>query len=192
MDKGSVYGDLTNARRLHAVKTGESTGSVYGNHANARRWGSAQAGNKGSVYGSMINAQRLVSINAHAFVSNESLHSRIGGDEMVTSTLRYFYGKALRDRRIRSFFDYADVKDLEKRIQSQLAFLRVVLGGPHTGSVDKNKTYEYLASLGLGAEHFEAVIDSLVVTLREQNVPHQLIGEMVALCESVRDEVLSK
>lgn len=189
MDKGSVYGNLTNARRLHTVNTDASEkGSVYGNHANARRWGSSQAGNKGSVYGSLINAQRLVSINASAFVSNESLHSRMGGDTMVASLVRYFYAKALRDKRIRGFFDYHDVKDMEKRIQGQISFLRAALGGHKNSEV--NSGVAHMAALGLSDTHFDAVIENLVVTLREQNVPHPLIDEMVAFCDSMRKEVL--
>jgi len=189
MDKGSVYGNLTNARRLNSVNTDSGDkGSVYGNHANARRWGAAQSGNTGSVYGSLINAQRLVSINASAFVSNESLLSRIGGDAMVNSLVRYFYAKALRDKRIRGFFDFHDVKDMEKRIQGQISFLRTALGGQKNGEFSNGITH--MASLGLSDSHFDAVIENLVVTLREQNVPHQLIGEMAAFCDSVRKEVL--
>lgn len=190
MDKGSVYGDLTNARRLNAVKTDSGDqGSIYGSHTNARRLSSAQGvGNQGSVYGSLINAQRLVSINAHAFVNNASLHSRIGGDEMVVSLVRYFYGKALRDKRIRSFFDFDDVKDMEKRVQSQISFLKAALGGHKSNEVSNG--ISHMTSLGLSDEHFDAVIENLIVTLREQNVPHQLIDEMVAFCDSVRKEVL--
>lgn len=192
MDKGSAYGDLTNARRLHAVNTDSSgeKGSIYGSHTNARRLSSAAAGGgQGSVYGNLINAQRLVSINAHAFVNNASLHSRIGGDEMVTSLVRYFYGKALRDKRIRNFFDFDDVKDMEMRVKSQIAFLKAALGGHKNSEVDSG--IAYMASLGLSDASFDAVIENLVVTLREQNVPHQLIDEMVVFCDSMREKVLA-
>jgi hemoglobin len=189
MDKGSVYGNLTNARRLNQVSGGGEQGSVYGSHTNARRLTSARSENsQGSVYGSLINAQRLVTINANAFTNNASLHGRIGGDDAVGSMLRYFYAKALRDKRIRGFFDYDDVRDMEHRIHAQLTFLKSALGGLKNAEVVNGTAH--LATLGLSDAHFDAVIDNLVVTLREQNVPGQLIKEMVAFCDSMRTEVL--
>lgn len=191
MDKGSLYGNLTNARRLHSVKP-EDSGSVYGSHTNARRLSTAQSdgGGKGSVYGSLINAQRLISINPAGFSSNASLHSRIGGDAMVGPLVRYFYGKALRDRRIRRLFDYADGREMEKQIQKQIAFLGAALGGPKVEGIDVDAGYRKLSEIGLSDEHFDAVSEHLVGTLREQNVPGQLIEEMKAFCESARKEVL--
>lgn len=193
MDKGSVYGNLTNARRLNSVKADDTgdKGSVYGSHTNARRLSSAKTGgSQGSVYGGLINAQRLVSINAGAFTNNASLHSRIGGDAMVALLVRYFYGKALRDKRINGFFDFSDGKEMEKQIQKQIAFLKVALGGQKSNDIDLNEEYAYLASLGLSDDHFTAVAENLAATLREQNVPHQLIGEMTAFCETMRKEIL--
>ena len=191
MDKGSVYGNLTNARRLHSVKADESgdKGSVYGSHTNARRLTTKAQGSQGSVYGGLINAQRLISINPHGFANNASLHSRIGGDAMVASLVRYFYGKALRDKRINSYFDFADGREMERQIQKQIAFLNAALGG-QAHAIELGKEYEYLASLGLSDDHFAAVAQNLATTLREQNVPHQLIEEMTAFCESMRKEVL--
>jgi hemoglobin len=189
MDKGSVYGNLTNARKLNQVSGGGEQGSVYGSHTNARRLTSARSeSSQGSVYGSLINAQRLVTINANAFTNNASLLGRIGGDAAIGPMLRYFYAKALRDKRIRNFFDYDDVRDMERRIQSQLSFLKSALGGLKNAEVANGTAH--LAALGLSDAHFDAVIDNLVVTLREQNVPGQLIKEMVAFCDSMRKDVL--
>ncbi len=193
MDKGSVYGNLTNARRLHAVKMDDATdkGSIYGSHTNARRLTSAKADNaQGSVYGSLINAQRLISINANAFTNNASLYSRIGGDAMMASLVRSFYGKALRDKRVRRYFDYDDGKEMERQIQRQIGIVGAALGAPRKDGIDLDREYRQLSTLGLGDEHFDALSEHLVTTLREQNVPNQLIDEMRSFCQDVRKQVL--
>ena len=45
---------------------------------------------------------------------------------------------------------------------------------------------------GLGDGHFDAVAENLVATLKELNVPQELIDEVVALVSGTRDDVLNR
>jgi hemoglobin len=46
--------------------------------------------------------------------------------------------------------------------------------------------------MGLNDSHFDAVVENLGATLTELSVPQELIAEVVAICESTRNDVLGK
>jgi len=172
--QGSVYGSMTNAQRLSFVNTGEA------------RPGAGQAG----AYSTKVNSLRLTSVNPNAFMANASLFSRIGADAAVSSVLRAFYGKALRDERVRKYFDLPTAEEMESQIQKQLDFLKVALGGPNPGRMDMRAEYAKLAALGVNHDHFDAVAEYAVSILRGQNTPEPLIDEVVEFCEATRRNVL--
>ena len=45
---------------------------------------------------------------------------------------------------------------------------------------------------GLNDSHFDAVMEDLGATLKELNVPDELIAEAAGIAESVRDAVLNR
>lgn len=82
---------------------------------------------------------------------------------------------------------------MEKQAAKQKAFLTMAFGGPHnyTGA-DMRKGHSHLVKMGLDDTHFDAVVEDLGATLIELNVPQELIDEVVAICETTRDDVLGR
>lgn len=120
----------------------------------------------------------------------ESLFNRLGGEAAVNAAVDIFYRKVLNDNRINRFFDSSD---MDKQIAKQRAFLTMAFGGPnnYTGK-DMRTAHAKLVEMGLNASHFDAVMEHLGDTLKELNVPQELIAETAAIAESTRNDVLGK
>jgi hemoglobin len=118
------------------------------------------------------------------------LYDRIGGEAAVNAAVDIFYRKVLNDYRINRFFDNVD---MEKQAAKQKAFLTMAFGGPnnYTGE-DMRKGHAHLVKMGLDDSHFDAVVENLGATLEELNVPQELIAEVVAICETTRNDVLGR
>ena len=116
-----------------------------------------------------------------------SIFEKIGGEGAVDAAVDIFYRKVLADDRISHFFD--DI-DMEGQHAKQKAFLTMAFGGPnsYTGK-DMREAHK---GMNLTEEHFGAVAENLVNTLKELSVPQELIDEVVAVCLSVKDDVLNK
>lgn len=121
---------------------------------------------------------------------SKALYERIGGEPAVNAAVDIFYRKVLSDHRINRFFDNVD---MEKQAAKQKAFLTMAFGGPHnyTGE-DMRKGHAHLLKMGLDDSHFDAVVENLGATLNELNVPEELINEVVAICETTRNDVLGR
>jgi hemoglobin len=121
---------------------------------------------------------------------SKTLYERIGGEPAVNAAVDIFYRKVLNDYRINRFFDGVD---MEKQAAKQKAFLTMAFGGPHsyTGE-DMRKGHAHLVKMGLDDSHFDAVVENLGATLIELNVPQELINEVVAICETTRNDVLGR
>ena len=119
-----------------------------------------------------------------------ALYDRIGGEAAVNAAVDIFYRKVLADDRINKFFD--DV-DMERQAQKQKGFLTFAFGGPnnYTGK-DMRDGHAHLVKRGLDDSHFDAVMENLGATLKELNVPDELIAEAAAIAESTRDDVLGR
>ena len=120
----------------------------------------------------------------------QSLYDRIGGEAAMNAAVDIFYRKVLADDRIKRFFD--DV-DMERQAAKQKAFLTMVTGGPndYTGK-DMREGHRHLVERGLNDSHFDAVMEHLGATLKELNVPDELIAEAAAIAESTRNDVLNR
>ncbi|MDD1613086.1 MAG: group I truncated hemoglobin [Methylococcaceae bacterium] len=121
---------------------------------------------------------------------SDTLFDKLGGEAAVNAAVDIFYRKVLTDHRINRFFE--DV-DMEKQAAKQKAFLTMAFGGPHnyTGE-DMRKGHAHLLKMGLDDSHFDAVVENLGATLVELNVPQELINEVVAICETTRNDVLGR
>ncbi|HEY4799195.1 MAG TPA: group 1 truncated hemoglobin [Bacteroidia bacterium] len=116
-----------------------------------------------------------------------TLFERIGGMGAVNAAVDIFYKKVLADKSISHFFTNVN---METQAQKQKMFLAYVFGAPlnYTG---KNMRDAH-AHMHLKEEHFGAVAGHLVATLKELNVPQNLIDEVVAIALSVKNDVLNK
>ncbi|MFN0044031.1 MAG: group I truncated hemoglobin [Alphaproteobacteria bacterium] len=121
---------------------------------------------------------------------SSSLYEQLGGQAAVELAVDNFYRKVLSDDRISHFFEGAD---MDKQIAKQKAFLTMAFGGPHnyTGK-DMRAGHAHLVARGLNDSHFDAVIELLGQTLKELNVPDELISQVAAIGESTRNDVLGR
>ena len=121
---------------------------------------------------------------------SQTLYEKIGGDAAVNAAVDIFYRKVLGDDRINRFFEGVD---MDKQAAKQKAFLTMAFGGPHnyTGK-DMRDGHAHLVKNGLNDSHFDAVMENLGATLKELNVPDELITEAAAIAESTRNDVLGR
>ncbi len=119
-----------------------------------------------------------------------SLYERLGGQAAVDAAVEKFYPKVLADDRINYFFDNTD---MTKQSGKQKAFLTMAFGGPngYTG-MDMRKGHAHLLERGLNDSHFDAVVENLGNTLKEMGVADDLIGEVSAIAETTRKDVLGR
>ncbi len=116
----------------------------------------------------------------------ETLYDCLGGKDAVNAAVDLFYEKVLADDRINGFFNDADMK---RQRAHQKAFLTYAFGGaPNYEGKSLRAGHEHL---DLTDEHFTAVAENLHETLAEMNVPEDLIGEVMAIAASTRDDVLN-
>lgn len=120
----------------------------------------------------------------------QSLYEQLGGAPAIEAVVESFYRKMLSDDRVARFFDGID---MERQMAKQTAFITMVTGGPHnyTGR-DMRTAHASMLSRGLADLHVDVVIEHLCGTLAEFGVGEEQINKVRALCESVRDDVLSR
>lgn len=123
--------------------------------------------------------------------TSTTLYEQLGGEPAVNAAVDIFYRKVLEDYRINRFFDNTDI---EKQAVKQKAFLTMAFGGPnHYNGADMRQAHAHLVKkLGLDDTHFDAVMEHLAGTLQELNVPQNLIGQVAAIAESTRNDVLNR
>jgi len=121
---------------------------------------------------------------------SQTLYEKIGGEAAVDAAVDIFYRKVLADDRISQYFEGVD---MDKQAAKQKAFLTMAFGGPHnyTGK-DMRDGHAHLVKNGLNDSHFDAVMENLGATLKELNVPDELITEAAAIAESTRNDVLGR
>lgn len=122
--------------------------------------------------------------------NTSTLYEQIGGEAAVNAAVEIFYKKVLADDRIKHWFDGID---MIKQREKQKKFLTLAFGGPkiYTG-LEMGAAHKKLVERGLSDVHFDAVAENLTTTLKELNVPQDLIDEVGKIVESQRDIVLCR
>lgn len=120
----------------------------------------------------------------------DSLFNRLGGKHAVESAIDIFYDRILKDNAIKHFFDGVD---MARQRGKQKIFLTMAFGGP-TKYSGKNlrDAHAHLVKRGLNDSHFNAVAGHLQATLEQLGVNKDLIGEVMAIAESTRKDVLGR
>ena len=121
----------------------------------------------------------------------KSLYDQLGGAAAVDAAVNIFYRRVLSDAYIKVFFEGVD---MEKQASKQKAFLTMVFGGPnnYTG-MDMRVGHKHLVEkMGLNDSHFEHVLAHLRSTLAELGVGESKVAEIIAIADSVRDDVLNR
>ena len=121
---------------------------------------------------------------------NASLFEQLGGEAAVGTAVDIFYRKVMADARINYFFFGVNITE---QAAKQKAFLGMAFGGPHeyTGR-DMRRSHAKLVGMGLNDRHFDIVLDHLRDTLRDLESPEPLIQQVIAICESTRDDILGR
>ncbi len=116
-----------------------------------------------------------------------SLYSQIGGKAAINAAVDLFYTKVLADDRVNYFFEDVNMK---RQHNKQKEFLSAALGSPvpYKG-MDMRKGH---AHMELTEEHFGAIAEHLLATLKELKVKPELIDKVMAVVASTKDDVLNK
>ena len=115
-----------------------------------------------------------------------TLYARIGGEASVRVAVDRFYERVLADPLLSSFFTGIPMARLKAH---QIAFLSQVLGGPRSYAGTSMKDAH--AKLAIEQEHFDAVTEHLVGTLRELGVSEELIAEIGRAVTSLSKQIVS-
>ena len=121
----------------------------------------------------------------------KSLYDQLGGAAAIDAAVNIFYRRVLADAYIKVFFEGTD---MTRQAAKQKAFLTMVFGGPnnYTG-MDMREGHKHLVEkMGLNDSHFEHVLVHLRATLAELGVGEAKIAEIIAIADSVRDDVLNR
>lgn len=120
-----------------------------------------------------------------------ALFERIGGDAAVDAAVERFYEIVLADERIAHFFAGVDMK---RQAMHQKLFLKYAFGGmPNYTGQSMRKAHKHLVEeMGLTDVHFDAVLEDLGLSLRGLGVDEGMIGEVIAIAETTRNDVLDR
>ncbi len=123
--------------------------------------------------------------------SEQTLFEKLGGKDAVEAAVDNFYEKIMADERINFFFDGVDMK---RQRAKQKAFMTYAFGGaPNYDGLSMRKSHAHLVEeKGLNDSHFDAVAENLQKTLEELGVAADLIGEVMAVVGSTRDDILNR
>ena len=120
-----------------------------------------------------------------------TLYERLGGEAAIDAAVDLFYDKVLADTRINHFF--TDI-DMARQRGHQKMFLSYAFGGMpnYSGKGMRAAHAPLVEKLGLNDSHFDAVVENLAASLTQLGVSDALIGEVAAVAESIRADVLCK
>lgn len=122
-----------------------------------------------------------------------TLFDKLGGSAGVELAVDKFYDRVLSDDRIKHFFDGVDMK---RQRAHQRAFLTYAFGGAshYDGRHLREAHQQLVKERGLRSEHFNAVAEDLIETLKEMGVSQELIDEVAAVVAAPQNkqEVLNQ
>ena len=114
-----------------------------------------------------------------------SLYERLGGLDAITAVVDSFSARCAGDDRISGKFARTDIPRLRKMLVDQVC---EATGGPcaYTGR-DMREAH---AAMGVTAGEFDALVDDLVATLDEFDVPKAEQDELLGLLGPMRGDIV--
>jgi hemoglobin len=114
-----------------------------------------------------------------------TLYERLGGIDAITAVVDSFVARCAGDDRINRKFERTDVPRLKKMLVDQVC---EAAGGPctYTGR-SMRETHD---GMGVTAGEFAALVEDLVATLDEFDVPTPEKEELLGVLGSMRDEIV--
>ena len=115
----------------------------------------------------------------------ESLYERLGGIDAIRAVVDSFVARCAGDDRINRKFERSDIPRLTKMLRDQVC---EATGGPctYTGRAMR-ETHD---GMGVTAGEFDALVEDLVATLDEFEVPKAEQEELLGLLGPMRDEIV--
>jgi hemoglobin len=114
-----------------------------------------------------------------------SLYERLGEIEAITSVVDSFVARCAGDGRITRKFERSDIPRLKKMLVDQVC---EAAGGPRTYTGrDMKETHD---GMGVTAGEFDALVEDLIATLDEFNVPGAEQEELLAALAPMRDDIV--
>lgn len=121
---------------------------------------------------------------------NQTLFHRVGGEAAVEAAVNRFYDKFLQQESIKDFFENVSIREQKNKFR---LFFTQILGGPYTTSdIEIRRVHAPLVERGLNDDHYDLFLKLMEQTLRELEIPEELIEEFIDLTESFRKDVLNK
>jgi hemoglobin len=114
-----------------------------------------------------------------------SLYERLGGLDAITAVVNSFVARCARDDRINEKFARTDVPRLKKMLVDQVC---EATGGPCTYTGRGMR--EIHDGMEVTAGEFDALVEDLVATLAEFDVPTAEKEELLGLLGPMRDEIV--
>src|SRR5262245_40883469 len=114
-----------------------------------------------------------------------SLYERLGGIDAIQAVVDSFVTRCADDGRINAKFERTDVPRLKKMLVDQVC---EAAGGPCTYSGRAMR--ETHDGMGVTAGEFDALVEDLVATLDEFDVPKAEQDELLGLLGPMRDEIV--
>ncbi len=114
-----------------------------------------------------------------------SLYERLGGLDAITAVVDSFVGRSAGDERINGKFERTDIQRLKKMLVDQVC---EATGGPctYTGR-GMRETHD---GMGVTAGEFDALVEDLVATLDEFDVPTAEQDELLGLLGPMRADIV--
>ena len=114
-----------------------------------------------------------------------SLYERLGGLDAIAAAVDSFAARCAGDDRINAEFARTDIPRLKKMLVDQLC---EATGGPctYTGR-DMRAAHD---GMGVTAGEFDALVEDLVATLDEFNVPKAEQDELLSLLAPLRGDIV--
>ena len=114
-----------------------------------------------------------------------SLYHRLGGLEAITSVVDSFVARCAGDDRINRKFERSDIPRLKKMLVDQVC---EATGGPcaYTGR-DMQRTHDGMA---VTAGEFDALVEDLVATLDEFEVPKAEQDELLGVLAPMQGDIV--
>jgi len=135
-------------------------------------------------------ALRPVSAADSMAAGRDSLYKRLGGYDAIAAVTDDFLGRLLAEPRFVKFFAGAS-NDSKQRIRQHIVDqLCMATGGPcvYTGRTMKASH----AGLGISEEDWNVAVGDLVATLNKFRVPAAEQGELAAILNAVKSDIVEK
>lgn len=119
---------------------------------------------------------------------NLTLYQRIGGKSTVQAAVNIFYEKFIPNPEVKPFFEGVSITNQVRIMQR---FITIILkGNTHYDREQLRQAHRPLISKGLSDHHMDLFNQTMAETLKQLDIPIELIAEFIEVSESYRDDIL--